>query len=274
MQMQYDEFTQFALKLARAAAKPIMRHYKQVSVDYKADGSEVTAADREAEAAVRTLIADSYPDHAILGEEFDDQGPGDAEYQWVIDPLDGTRWFALGVPLFGTLIALMRNGEPVVGVIHLPVSGEFTYASTGGGCWHQMGTKAPARVKVSKQNVSDLHSATLSASGTHASDIEPVADRPVAGLSQVIQSAGTFRFCGDCLQHALVAQGVIHGAIDTIMAPWDIAAIVPCIREAGGVVSNIHGDTNNLIYGGSLVSAANPAIHRNILSTLIGPAQS
>lgn len=274
MQPPLNEFTRFAVDLARAASVPILKHYKQVSVEHKADGSEVTAADRESEETIRNRIADRYPEHAILGEEFEDQGPADAEFQWIIDPLDGTRWFALGVPLFGTLIALMHNQKPVAGVIHLPVSGELTYAYEGGGCWHQLGSREPTSVRVSQENISRLSEATLSASGTHASDIEPMTDRPVANLGRVIREAGTFRFCGDCLQHALVAQGVIHGAIDTIMAPWDIAAIVPCIQEAGGMVSNLHGDTDNLVQGGSLVTAANSALHAQMLGTLLNPPHS
>lgn len=274
MHQQLGEYTRFAVELARAAAVPILSHYKRADVEHKEDGTEVTAADREAEEIIRNRIADAYPHHAILGEEFEDQGPADAEFQWIIDPLDGTRWFALGVPLFGTLIALMYNQEPVAGVIHLPVSGELTYAHKGGGCWHQLGAGKPIRVTVDQRNIRSLSEATLSASGTHASDIEPMTGRPVANLGGVIREAGTFRFCGDCLQHALVAQGVIQGAIDTIMAPWDIAAIVPCVQEAGGIASNIQGETDNLPQGGSLITAANPALHANIIEALLSAPHS
>ncbi|MEM9303031.1 MAG: inositol monophosphatase family protein [Pseudomonadota bacterium] len=256
---------EFALKLADLAEAEILPRYRRAAVERKADGSEVTEADRAAEHAIRDAIATRYPDHGVLGEEFGEAAT-DHRLSWVIDPLDGTRWFALGVPLFGTLIALLENGDPVLGVIHMPVSGETVYARRGGGCWFRTRDAAPQRVSVTPGV--ELATANVSASGLHATALEPAPGHADVPLERVIRDAGAFRFCGDCLQHSLVCRGVLHAAVDTIMAPWDIAAIVPCIREAGGVATTLAGQTDDLVNGGSLVTSSSPELHAEVLERL------
>src|SRR5579863_733443 len=127
----------------------ILPLWKNVAVDHKADGSEVTEADRSAELLLRRRIAERYPNHAILGEEFGGDLNRDAEHLWLIDPIDGTASFAMGLPLFGTLIAYLHRGEACVGVIGAHALGETVYAATGHGCWYQRDGSAPERVRTS-----------------------------------------------------------------------------------------------------------------------------
>lgn len=258
------ELLEFALALARAAEAEILPHYQRCAVDLKADGTEVTLADRAAETAIRAAIAQRYPDHAVLGEEFG--GERDAAQQWIIDPLDGTSAFALGLPLFGTLIAYAEHGEPQVGVIHFPVLGETVYAARGLGCWFRR--RDGETVQVRATPVSALSDAVVSASGVHATDVQPERDGRAYALTALIRQAKKFRVCGDCLQHALVCRGSLHVAIDTIMQPWDIAALVPCIEEAGGVCSAIDGRREGVVFSGSLVAASDATLLDEVVGVL------
>lgn len=267
MTAERRELLDFALELAAVGAAQILPRYRRASVSRKADGSEVTDADRGAEAAMRALVADRYPQHAVLGEEFGTSGDAGASHRWVIDPLDGTAWFSLGMPLFGTLIALLEDGEPAIGVVHMPVLAETTYAARGLGCWFKTGDDAPLRVRVTPRGA--LAEAVVSASGLHGSDVAP-ADKARYALTPVVRGAAKFRLCGDCQQHALVCRGNLHAAIDTIMAPWDIAALVPCVEEAGGVATSLAGGRDGILEGGSLLTSSDPALHREILAILNG----
>lgn len=259
-----SELLQFALELAAAAQAQILPHYQRCSADLKADGSEVTAADHAAERAIRALIGQRYPQHAILGEEFG--GERDAAQQWVVDPLDGTSAFALGMPLFGTLIAYAEHGEPLLGVIHFPVLGETVYAARGLGCWYRRGDDTAVQVQVSA--AATIEDAFISASGAHATDMHPHSDGLAYRLTPLLRRARKFRFCGDCMQHALVCRGSLHVAIDTIMQPWDIAALVPCIEEAGGTATSLDGRREGIVFGGSLLASCGGALHAQVLALL------
>lgn len=262
-----NEYLDFALELAKAAQAQIMPYYQRSTVTLKADGSEVTEADRKAETVMRDMISEQYPTHAILGEEFGNTTVLAAKNQWIIDPLDGTSWFALGMPLFGVLVALMENNEPTLGVIHFPVLGETVYAARGFGCWYKRGLEEPIRVQVNGDGPR-LKDAIISASGVHGSDITLGAGRDIHNLSSVIRTAKKFRFCGDCMQHALVCRGTLHAAIDTIMQPWDVAALIPCIEEAGGIATTLDGKHEGIVFGGSLLTSCNQALHDEIVDML------
>lgn len=251
-------FLEFARKLARVAEERILPFYGRCQVEHKADGSEVTEADRQAERAMRAAIVARFPDHDILGEEFGTQGRGTTPYRWVIDPLDGTAWFTLGMPTFGTLVALLEGGQPVVGVVHFPALHETLYASRGAGCWFVAQGAQPRRVRVSPQT--ELQRAVASASGAHSSDILVAEGEVPYGLTRLIRRAGKFNFCPDCLQHALVCRGQLHLAVDPVMKPWDSAALVVCVWEAGGVVSTLGGKQDDVTFGGSLLSACTPEL--------------
>jgi histidinol-phosphatase len=264
MASRREDLLAFALDLARAAEKAILPHYQRCVVSLKADGSEVTEADRAGETVMRRMIADRFPTHAILGEEQGGAMTPSCPERWIIDPVDGTTSFAVGAPLFGTLVAFVEEEEPVVGVIHFPALGETVYAARGLGCRFQRGGDPPLSVRVAAPV--PLREALVSATGVHGSDIQPgeVAYR----LTPVIQRARKFRFFSDCLQHALLCRGTIHAAIDTIMQPWDIAALVPCVEEAGGVVSTLDGRRQGLVFGGSLLSSCDRRLHDEVLGLL------
>lgn len=261
---RHRELLEFALSLAALAEAEILPHYQRCAVDLKADGSEVTLADRAAERAIRAAIAQRYPEHAVLGEEFG--GERSDAPQWIVDPLDGTSAFALGLPLFGTLIAYAEHGEPQIGVIHFPVLGETVYAARGLGCWFRRRDGETVAVRV--RPPAPLSEAIVSASGVHATDVQPERDGRAYALTTLIARAKKFRVCGDCLQHALVCRGSLHVAIDTIMQPWDIAALVPCIEEAGGVCSTVDGRRDDVVFGGSLVAASDRALLDEVIGVL------
>jgi histidinol-phosphatase len=251
---------------AEAAIMPVFRH---CSVSFKSDGTEVTDADKRAEEVMREAIGKRYPKHLVLGEEFGGPQKPTNESLWVLDPIDGTTSFAAGLPIFGTLIAYLEGGEPQVGVIHFPAMGETVYAAKGSGCWiHVRGEANPQRVRVSQTaNISD---AFISAGGTKPSDIEPPPMGPCVKLSSLILRPRKFRFISDCVQHALVAQGRIDAAIDPEMNPWDIAALIPCVEEAGGVISDLGGVREHLTWQSSLLSSSTPVLHAQILRVLQG----
>jgi histidinol-phosphatase len=256
----------FALRLGAAAADQILPRFPLCPVETKADGSVVTEADRHAEAAMRALIRANYPLHAILGEE-EGETAGNEEHQWVLDPIDGTASFALGIPKFGTLVALLEHGLPRVGVVHLPFTSETLYAERGAGCWYTRDDDEPEPVRVDA-SAATLETASISVAGVERSEIRPGELPPQYQLTGLLSQAKRVAFVGDCIQHMLVARGRIHAALDTVMSPWDSAALVPCIQEAGGVVSTASGVTENVTFGGSLLTSGNVALHEAILRSL------
>jgi histidinol-phosphatase len=264
-----NEILEFALSLAAAAEAAIMPVFRHCAVTFKSDGTEVTDADKRAEEVMREAIGKRYPKHLVLGEEFGGSQKPTDESLWVLDPIDGTTSFAAGLPIFGTLIAYLQNGEPEVGVIHFPAMGETVYASKGSGCWmHIRGESNPRQVRASR--TAEISEAFISAGGTKPSDIEPGATGSCCKLSSLILKPRKFRFISDCVQHALVAQGRIDAAIDPEMNPWDIAALIPCVEEAGGVISDVSGIRENLTWQSSLVSSSTPRLHAQILRVLQG----
>jgi histidinol-phosphatase len=263
------EILDFARALSREASKVILPLWKNVAVDHKADGSEVTAADREAEQLLRKRIAGRYPDHAILGEEFGGDRVRDAEHLWLLDPIDGTASFAIGLPTFGTLIGYLRRSEPCVGVIGAHALGETTYAANGHGCWHQRDESGPQRVRTSA--AAELVDAFVVSTGLDHTDLDPRHPNPSVSLSSLYRQARRFRWSGDCINYSLLCQGRVDVALDPRMHPWDIAAIVPCVREAGGVATSLDGN-GNVVWQPDLVASANPALHARVLQSLRPPS--
>jgi histidinol-phosphatase len=254
-----------ALELTRTAESEILPRFRSVTAAQKPDGTEVTEADREAERAMREHLADARPDHAVLGEEFGDTGPEDARFRWVLDPVDGTAGFTIGVPLFGTLIALLEHGTPVVGVIHFPALGETVYAARGEGCVFRTDE---GEMPVTVDPVASIPEATITTTALHSSDVTATPDQTPYRMTDLVRRAGKFRFVTDCMQHALVARGRTHAAVDTLMRPWDVAALVPCVREAGGVAAPLDPAADDVVFGGSLVSAADPALLEDVQALL------
>ncbi len=266
---EYREQLELARRLAREAAGVIMPFFRSVAVEHKSDGTEVTEADRRAEEHIRAEIMRTHPRAAMLGEEFGgDHHPVRGD-QWIIDPLDGTASFVLGLPTFGTLIGLLREGQPVVGVVHMPALGETVYAAKGAGCWFEFEGETPKRLQCDP--VGSLGKAFVSAGGLHGSTLQPVQGQRPYPLEKVVAGAKKFRIVADCIQHVLVCRQRLHVAIDPVMSPWDSAALVPCVREAGGVVSSLTGDDENVVFAGSLLTAADPVLHQEVLSIVTRP---
>jgi histidinol phosphatase-like enzyme (inositol monophosphatase family) len=224
-----------------------------VDHEAKGDGTPVTIADREAERLVRARVERRYPDHAILGEEFGESNEG-ARVRWILDPVDATRSFMRGVPLYGVLIGIEVEGVSVVGVAHFPPLRETLAAGAGLGCTLN-GT--PCRVSP----VSRLEDAVVS-----TTDVERILSRPEgAGWRRLQQRASFSRTWGDCYGHALVATGRIEAQVDPVMASWDAGPFLTIVTEAGGRFTTLNGEAT--LHGGSGVST-NGLLHEVVLGEL------
>lgn len=208
-----------------------------VEARLKGDGSPVTRADEEAERVIRAAIAERFPADEILGEEFglvEGRGGGRAGRRWVVDPIDGTRSFAAGVPLFGCMVGLQVNGENVVGAVNLAAMGEVYGAAKGGGAWRFVGVER--EVVRAREAEGGLGGAVtvLTCLGSLMRD-------EVAWISKVSERSGLVRGWGDCVGHMLVASGRAQVMIDSPMKVWDVVAIEAIVREAGGVMRDWGG---------------------------------
>ena len=219
----------FALDAAAQAAEFIMGHYQSpdLAVDRKRDATPVTAADRGAEELIRGLISAKYPDDAVLGEEFGEKD-GTSGWRWILDPVDGTKSFVHGVPLFGTLIALEHGEDQVVGLCSFPALNEVVYAARGLGAWWKIGDREPIRARVS--TVDKLSEALFCTTTIHGWTKYGQAEL----LDRFCSSCGLTRGWGDCYGHILVATGRADIMVDPELNPWDCAPLVPIMREAGG----------------------------------------
>jgi histidinol phosphatase-like enzyme (inositol monophosphatase family) len=247
-----------ALDAAREAGRHTLRYFRQVElvVDRKSDLSPVTIADREAELLLRERISAAFPDDAILGEEFPER-PGTSGYRWILDPIDGTKSFIHGVPLYGTLVAVEHSGRSVIGVIYVPAMDECVYAESGHGAWHQLGLEPVRPARVSQI-------ATLGESLFLTSEIANFRkiDRLDAYL-RLDEACRLSRTWGDCFGYLLVATGRAELMIDPIMNVWDAASLQPIMEEAGGTLTDWRGEPT--IYSGHTV-ATNGLIQNDVLA--------
>jgi myo-inositol-1(or 4)-monophosphatase len=245
----------FIADLARESGDFIRPLYRQpgLAVDTKSDASPVTAADRGAEEILRARIAQKFPDHGLIGEEFGNER-ADAELVWVLDPIDGTKSFITGVPLWGTLIALLHRGQPVLGCIHQPILGQLMIGDAAGTTLNG----APVRCRAT----AGLEAATLLTSDP----LNPAKYQNGAAYDALQRRARLVRTWGDCYGYLLVASGWADVCLDPIMNPWDIAAVVPIIRGAGGVVTDWRGGP--AYPAESTVASATPALHAEVLAVL------
>ena len=174
----------------------------------------------------------------------------------------------MGSPIYGTLIDLAINGQPKLGVISMPATGEMIFAAEGLGCHYSNPFgRAKTRATVNAE-ICKLSDARISSAGLRRSGFWLDKGTVAYTLSRLPYEAKLFRLAGDCLQHALVARGKLHGAIDTAMHPWDSAAIIPCITEAGGFVSGINGETDDILGCGSLLSANSESLLNELVDVL------
>ena len=251
----YFEFQKFAKHLSDISGEVIKKYFRtQVSVGMKQDNSPVTIADKKAEELMREAIISEYPDHGILGEEFAEH-MGNSEYQWVLDPIDGTKSFICGTVNFGTLIALLKNGEPILGVFNQPILKEFLIGDN-------KNTYLNGK-KVEMRKCNRFSEAVLLT--TDHLSVEKYQDEK--RFDALIHKVNFYRGWGDCYGYYLLATGFADIMIDPIMSFWDIAAIVPIIKGAGGVITDYHG--NDPLKGNSII-AASPLIHPQIIKELNG----
>jgi myo-inositol-1(or 4)-monophosphatase len=251
--MNLKNITPFLELMSRESSDIIKKHFRtSINVESKSDSSPVTIADKLAEVKMRELISKEFPDHGIVGEEFGKDNP-DAEYVWVLDPIDGTKSFISGALSFGTLIALLKNGKPIFGVINHPILNEFL-----------IGDNVSAFVngnKVQIRNCNSISEATLLT--TDHLNINKYQNKN--GFENLIQKTKLYRNWGDCYGYYLLATGFADIMIDPIMSVWDSMALIPIVNGAGGMITDYQGD--DPIIGNSIV-ASNKLIHSEVIKLL------
>ena len=246
-----DEFiaaAEAAAEAAGAVIRPLFR--SALLVEAKGDASPVTEADRQAELAMRALLRERFPDHGIWGEEF---GPdrADADYLWVLDPIDGTRAFVTGRPLFGTLIGLLHHGVPILGLIDQPGIGERWIGAKG----RPTTFRSPLGGVAGCRPCPVLAAAELSCTSP---DMFEVKDQP--GFERLRAAARRVTWGGDCYSYGLLALGLIDIVADSTMKPWDWAALVPLVEGAGGRMTGWAGEPLTLESDGRVLAVGDPAL--------------
>jgi histidinol phosphatase-like enzyme (inositol monophosphatase family) len=253
--VELQPFREFMVDLARRSGDLIRPYFARpdLQVDLKTDRSVVTRADRDAEALMREAITRRFPEHGILGEEYGAENE-DAEFVWVLDPIDGTISFVHASPLFGTLIALLHDGRPVLGCIHQPVLGQL--------CLGDNATTTLNGVEVKTRPSASLSETTLLV--TDLLDVSEYQDG--AAFQSLLQDVKLVRTWGDCYGYLLLATGHADIMGDPIMNPWDIAALVPVVRGAGGEISDWQG--KDAIGATSIIATSSPALHSRVIQRL------
>jgi histidinol phosphatase-like enzyme (inositol monophosphatase family) len=248
-----DELKSFVKYLSDISGNIIRSYFRtKISIDSKEDSSPVTIADKKAEEIMRTEIMKKFPEHGIIGEEFSSYNEK-AEYKWVLDPIDGTVSFICGAISFGTLIGLLKNGEPVLGVINHPILNEFL-----------IGDNSSAELNgenVRVRNCNNLSDAVLLI--TDYPNIEKYQD--INKFHQLVKKVRFVRGWGDCYGYYLVATGFADIKLDPIMNLWDMAALIPIIKGACGKITDYHG--GDPIKGDSII-ATSGIVHNEVIKIL------
>jgi myo-inositol-1(or 4)-monophosphatase len=260
MPMGAVDFAAFVDELATVSGEAIRPYFRTtLGVENKAHSGPfdpVTAADRAAEQAMRNLIKRNFPDHGIIGEEFGDDKPG-ASYVWVLDPIDGTKSFISGMPVWGTLIGLLKDGLPVYGMMHQPFIGErFT---GDGASAHYRGPAGARRLGV--RHCASLAEATIFTTSPLLMNKQ---ERKL--FEKVEASTRLARYGGDCYAYCMAAAGFIDLVIETGLKPHDIVALIPIIEGAGGIVTDWNGGSP--AKGGRIIAAGDKRIHAEALALL------
>lgn len=263
---EFQDLLNIALKTAELAQENILKFFQtDVGVEWKADNTPVTIADKGTEELARKFWAKETPGFGVIGEEFGIESP-DAEYQWVIDPIDGTKSFVHGVPLFGTLIALYRRNVPVCSVIRIPAMNTAVWAVNGGGAFLD---GRPVHCK----KTASLKDATVLSGTVNTMETAGYGE----GFSKLRRSAKLYRGWGDCFGYYMVAAGRADVMVDPVVSLWDIAPYPLLFAEAGGKFSTIDGKTDLFdeigkpvapIYEGYSSVATNGLLHDEALSLM------
>lgn len=250
---ELNEFKSFSRFLAYQSGKIINKYFRsEIEVESKSDFSPVTIADKKSEEAMREIIMKEFPEHGIIGEEFGVHNQN-AEYKWVLDPIDGTKSFICGAVTFGTLIALVKNNEPLLGVINQPVLEHFLIGD---------GNSAELNeVKVRVRDCKQIEKAVL-VTTDHFNIGKYYNQQKFEDLAKKVM---IYRGWGDCYGYYLLASGYIDIMIDPQMSPWDLTALIPVVKGAGGIITDYNGDS--AVTGKSIV-AASPKIHSEVIQML------
>ncbi|MEJ0092096.1 MAG: histidinol-phosphatase [Methylocella sp.] len=254
--LDWREAVAFAQELADAARPIAMAHFRGTfEKSIKADGSPVTIADRDIEQELRARILARYPEHGIYGEEF---GAKVRPHTWVVDPIDGTKSFITGMPLFGTLIALVEDDKSVVGVIDLPAMNE-RWVGTPDGAWLN---GLPALVS---------GCATLSEARLYTTSPDSFSSGGLMAYERLSKGVALRRFGGDCYTYGLLASGHCDLVVEGGLKPYDYMALVAVVEGAGGVMSDWAGQPLDLLSDGRVIAAATPELHSQALALLTKP---
>lgn len=252
---QYQHFEDFALALLDRTRPVVQRYFRQdIPIEIKSDASPVTLCDKAVEAEIRAALAESFPDHGIFGEEHGKSGL-DKKYVWVIDPIDGTRAFITGVPLFGTLVALLEDGKPILGLVDAPALGE-TWLGVEGSPTRFQGQPCRTRQRALKD----------AAVFTTTPDLYVGANQ--ARWQKVQAAVQTVRYGTDCYAAGLIASGHADAMIEVGIQPYDVLALVNVIEGAGGKVTDWSGKRLGIEGDGTLLAAGTPELHAELLALL------
>lgn len=251
--METQDTINFIQELAQASGEIIRKYFRSpLTVESKTDSTPVTIADRQSELLMRQMIGQRFPSHGILGEEFEVINQ-EAEYQWILDPIDGTKTFVSGTYLFGTLIALLKDGKPIFGAINNPITDQFLVGD-GNASWLN-GT--PVKVR----ECSSIEKSTLLT--TNPLTVHHYHDG--AAFETLARRANLYRTWGDCHGYYLVATGYADIMIDAAMYVWDVAALIPIVEGAGGKITDYHG--GDPMSGEGAIATAGP-LHDEVLKIL------
>jgi myo-inositol-1(or 4)-monophosphatase len=256
---EIQELESFAFHLADASGEAILPHFRQnVAVDNKlgTGWDPVTEGDRAAERVIRDLIEKHYPTHGIIGEEFGTK-KGSSSYTWILDPIDGTRAFVIGLPVWTTLIGLYRDGHPFLGLMNQPHVGELFYGTPDGAFFKRDSEKRPIKCAAPKPLAQALAATT-----------SPHLYRPEDQFQTLRESVQLMRYGGDAYFFSLVAAGHLDIAMDAGLQIYDIAALIPIIKGAGGVVGTWDGKDPAL--GGNIIAASCPALLDAVAKIMAG----
>ncbi len=250
------EFVSFANKLADLASQTSMQYFrKKLDIENKVDDSPVTIADRETEEVIRNKIRESFPNHGILGEEYENENL-DSEFIWVIDPIDGTRSYIAGHKDFGNLISLLHNNKPIIGIINCPAHDER---------WIGIKNKKTTcnGKEVSTSGITKIENAYLFTSGIYFH--EPILKK---GFKKIKEKSKYFRLGGDCYMYGMLSSGFIDIVIEDTLKAHDYMALINIVEGSGGKISDKYGDPITLQSDGSLIASSSSNLHDEIIKII------
>lgn len=251
-----DDFTRFINVLADAAAPHSLRYFRSVTKIHNKENEggfdPVTEADRSTERAIRALIETHYPEHGIMGEEYGMKNEH-SPWRWIIDPIDGTRAFISGLPVWGTLIALCYEGQPLIGLVDQPFLKE-----------RYMGAPGYATLNgqiIKTRQCKDLAHATITTTDPYLFN-----GQEIAQYEKLLSACNLSRYGLDCYGYMMLSSGFMDIAIESGLQPYDVAALIPIIKGAGGQVSNWQGDTD--LMPSDIIACGDPALHDQVIECL------